>query len=65
MMGVEAKALLKDVTQEAVPVPLLFALTTAGLQTFTPPLVKVTLPVGGIPVAEAPFGVMVAVKVTA
>ncbi len=46
-MGVEAKALVKDVVQEAVPVPLALGLTTAVAQTGVPPLVKATLPAGG------------------
>jgi len=63
-MGVEAKAVVKATEQEAVPVPLLLLVTTAGAQTFVPPLVKVTLPVGATLVVEAAFGVIVAVKVT-
>ena len=62
---VEVKALRNGVVQVAVPVPLLLKVTTAVAQTGVPPLVKVTLPPTGTPIADALFGVIVAVKVTA
>ena len=50
---------------DAVPLPL--EVTTAGPQTVAPlaePLLKLTVPVGVAPEAEAPLGVIVAAKYT-